>query len=40
MFKGALDLCFKFLESTIKSCHTDIQGINSTDSDEEKIPFF
>lgn len=35
--KGALELCSKFLEFTVKSCHTDIQGLNGTDSAEERI---
>lgn len=35
--KGALELCLKFLEFTVKSCHAGIQGLNCTDSDEERI---
>lgn len=32
--KVAIEL---FLEFTVRSCHTDIKGLNCTDSDEERI---
>lgn len=35
--KVAIELCLKFLQFTVKSCHTDIQGLNCTDSHEERI---
>jgi len=35
--KGALELCLKFLEFTVKSFHADIHGLNCIDSSEERI---
>lgn len=35
--KGALELCVKLLEFTDKFCHTDIQGLNCTDSDKNIV---